>query len=528
MELENVGRLTSLADQAGTGSYAYDPLGRIATETRVISGISKSIGYSYNLDGSLKSLTYPSGRIVNYAYDSAAHPLSAIDANMTQYISNATYWPNGAQYQTWRPNIYLRTDLNKRLQIAGFYSDNGQVGSFYLNKTYNYGAQNNGNIMSITNNKDPNRTENFTYDALNRLLSAQNAGADCSQVLPDGHTEYWGNNYGYDAWGNLTQKAVTKCSAENMSLTANPNNQLSGYGYDVAGNMTQDLTSGLAYSYDAENRLSGANGSSYTYDADGERVKKSNGSTGTLYWYGGPGIIAESDLSGTIKSEYVFFNGKRVARIDEPGNVVHYYLSDALNSTSMVVSAAGAIENESEYYPWGGELQFSNADPANHFKYGGHERDTETGLDDYGARFYSNGLGRFVTPDWSARATAVPYAEFADPQSLNLYTYVRNIPTVKIDANGHCPPCILTPFITPPGTIDTAIGLAKGGANFFIKLDNGVRDNLINLARITNILRSSKQATKPRRRQCPQARRLGPLPSLAVKARRQNRCPMTR
>jgi hypothetical protein len=33
---------------------------------------------------------------------------------------------------------------------------------------------------------------------------------------------------------------------------------------------------------------------------------------------------------------------------------------------------------------------------------------------------------------------AVPYAEFADPQSLNLYTYVRNVPTTRLDADGHC------------------------------------------------------------------------------------------
>jgi hypothetical protein len=46
-------------------------------------------------------------------------------------------------------------------------------------------------------------------------------------------------------------------------------------------------------------------------------------------------------------------------------------------------------------------------------------------------------LGRFITPDWAAKATAVPYADFADPQSLNLYTYVRNIPTTRFDADGH-------------------------------------------------------------------------------------------
>jgi RHS repeat-associated protein len=66
------------------------------------------------------------------------------------------------------------------------------------------------------------------------------------------------------------------------------------------------------------------------------------------------------------------------------------------------------------------------------------ERDSETGLDYFGARYYSNGLGRFITPDWAAKPAAVPYAVLGDPQSLNLYSYVRNLPTTTFDADGHC------------------------------------------------------------------------------------------
>ncbi len=87
-------------------------------------------------------------------------------------------------------------------------------------------------------------------------------------------------------------------------------------------------------------------------------------------------------------------------------------------------------------YPWGGELQFTNND-SNHYKLTGKERDSETGLDYFGARHYSNALGRFITADWTPKASSVPYADFADPQSLNLYTYVRNIPTTREDPDGH-------------------------------------------------------------------------------------------
>jgi YD repeat-containing protein len=139
------------------------------------------------------------------------------------------------------------------------------------------------------------------------LISAQNAGTTCAAATVNSKTEYWGNSYGYDAWGNLKAKTVTKCSTENLSVTAQVNNQLSGYGYDAVGNMTSDPTDGVTLNYDAENRITGAAGYmyTYTYDADGNRVEKSNGASSTLYWYMTPGIVAESDIVGAIKAEYV-------------------------------------------------------------------------------------------------------------------------------------------------------------------------------------------------------------------------------
>jgi RHS repeat-associated protein len=116
---------------------------------------------------------------------------------------------------------------------------------------------------------------------------------------------------------------------------------------------------------------------------------------------------------------------------------VHYYLSDHLGSTSIVASATGAVEEESDYYPFGTEVVVIGPG-INELKFTGKRRDTESQLDYFGARYYSNMLGRWATPDWAAKPAAVPYAVLGDPQSLNLYTYVRNIPTTGIDPDGHC------------------------------------------------------------------------------------------
>jgi len=73
---------------------------------------------------------------------------------------------------------------------------------------------------------------------------------------------------------------------------------------------------------------------------------------------------------------------------------------------------------------------------ATHFT--GKERDTESGNDYFGARYYTSSVGRFMSPDWSKTPSGVPYAILSNPQSLNLYSYVFNNPLSRTDPDGHC------------------------------------------------------------------------------------------
>ncbi len=101
--------------------------------------------------------------------------------------------------------------------------------------------------------------------------------------------------------------------------------------------MTADgLNSGM--SYDAENRLVTTSGSTYSYDGNGLRVKKSSG---TLYWRSITGdAIAETDLSGNTTSEYVFVAGQRIVRRDGSGNV-YYLFADHLGTTRTITHDDG-------------------------------------------------------------------------------------------------------------------------------------------------------------------------------------------
>ncbi len=210
-------------------------------------------------------------------------------------------------------------------------------------------------------------------------------------------------------------------------------NQLPGFSYDSAGNM---LTGG--YGFDAENRIATLSGqNAYVYDGDGERVRKLVPLGGTVYWGGGAGsALVESDASGTPTAEYVFAGARRIARRDISDGSVKYYFGDNLNSATAVTDATGNVLEQYDYAPYG-ELHWTSGSDTNHYLFTGKERDTETGLDYFGARYYANSMGRFLTPDWADKPTAVPYANYGNPQSLNLYAYVQNKPTTVADPDGH-------------------------------------------------------------------------------------------
>jgi RHS repeat-associated protein len=67
----------------------------------------------------------------------------------------------------------------------------------------------------------------------------------------------------------------------------------------------------------------------------------------------------------------------------------------------------------------------------------GKERDTESGNDYFGARYYSSAMGRWLGPNWSAKEDPVSYAKLDNPQTLNLYAYLVDNPLRSTDPDGH-------------------------------------------------------------------------------------------
>jgi RHS repeat-associated protein len=449
-----IGRRTGMTDQAGSEAWSFDSIGRPLADQRFTSAIfrghpsfTRTTSYSYNLDGSIKTLTYASGRTFTYAYNSAARPISLSDQNGVSYASGAAYSPSGALASlTNASGLASRFYYNSRLQPcrisvrsggAGPTScaDTAHIGNL-LDYTYNFslGTADNGNVTSITNNRDNTRSQNFTYDALNRLATAQTQTTGVT--IPNSNC--WGLTFGYDAWGNLLSGFTTGPAGcgEPMPLnvSSTTSNQLVGYCYDSAGNLLDQgscpTTGPHAYVYNAENQMIGLSGATntYRYDGDGKRVTKTQGAK--FYWYGvGSDALDEMSDSFVYTGEYVFFGGKRIARIDSSGNTGYYFV-DHLGSSRVVTNPSGSILDDSDFYPFGGERPITSSS-GNSYKFTGKERDAESGLDNFDARYNSSNLGRFMSPD-PDNAGASP----DNPQSWNAYSYVLNNPVNATDPSG--------------------------------------------------------------------------------------------
>ncbi len=456
--LNGKGRLTSVSSSVSNYSYgSYDVMGRPLTGTQTTDGNNYSMSYQYNLAGGLTSETYPSGRVVLTEYDSAARIAGVKNQATGLYYAGATssdtvnrmqYAAHGAVSVMKLGNgKWEHTNFNSRLQPTQIGLGSSSVDSSLLQLDYGYGtANNNGNVLSQTITIGSTvMSQSYSYDSLNRLSSATETSA-------------WSQTYDYDRYGNravrntsyMPQPQLTPQSAfaGDMSAFSATNNRLVASQYDAAGNQTVDAQS-RTFTYDAENRQLTFNGTAgqYFYDGDGHRVKKIDGSGTTIFVY---------NVSGQLTAEY------HSDPVPSPagGGGTSYLTNDHLGSTRVVTKSDGSVKARYDYIPFGEELGAGigqrttgmgyNAADSTKQKFTQKERDNESGLDYFLARYYSSAQGRFTSPDefiggpdelfdFSGAASSNPtfYADLTDPQSLNKYQYCYNNPLLYIDPDGH-------------------------------------------------------------------------------------------
>lgn len=174
------------------------------------------------------------------------------------------------------------------------------------------------------------------------------------------------------------------------------------------------------------------------YDADGRRIQKTTGGVTVSYLYDIAGHqIAEISSSGAWNRGEIYAGARHLGTYNNGTTFFNH--EDWLGTERARSNVTGVVCETIASLPYGdGQNTAGTCGDESPMHFTGKMRDTESNLDDFDARYYSSQWGRFTIPDWDGKPVDVPYAKFGDPQSLNLYGYVRNNPSTSLDPDGHC------------------------------------------------------------------------------------------
>ncbi len=436
-----------------TQTYVYDELQRIETQTlqRGISGGVQRQTYAYDALGRLASLnangTQGTG-LTTYSYD----------AN-TERLRILTH-PNGTKSD-------LRYDDIGRL---AYVFNGANRNATYNRYQFRYDARDVKTVMQTRTGDAsvPIQNTTYLYDTLDQLKQERATGG----VAGADYT----TNYNYDAMGNRTQVDNTTYPADGPSrltttasvpnalnqltglTTTRPNGSTysSGLTYDFTGNLKQALNSNgtsTIYSYDALDRLTGieqfsaANAptskSEFVYDYASRRAISREFSYTNGAWlqtdekrrvFDGMDVIQERNALNEVTAQLVRDGNIAgiLSRTTAAGPAFYGY--DGNGNVTLLTDSAGADVGHYRYDAFGNTLEAEGPRAGeNPYRFSTKELHASSGLVDYGFRFYSPGMGRWMNRD-----------PLQEEGGINLYGMVGNNPINDVDEyglSGGCPSC---------------------------------------------------------------------------------------
>ncbi|WP_068830931.1 RHS repeat-associated core domain-containing protein [Pseudomonas sp. BMS12] len=434
-------RLASYEDETSKAVYTHDALGRVESITTTYKQadpvFSKTIRYTYDLNGRRASYTTPEQQTYGYRYTPHGRlagvsipgegSISFQDFNWL--MPQSILFPGGNQYS---------------LNYDGLQRYAGRVlkdaaGNPIQSWQYGYDAV--GNITAI--DSQAGKTS-YGYDKLYRLTEAKYPESDGRQ----------NEAYAYDGVGNRLDEATSKDELDITQWQYNAHNQLvshDGIGYrnnrdghliergalQVDGSLIQSgAIDHWLYQYDARERLVAVqkNGqllARYTYNPLGQRISKALPQLGatTYYLYSEEGLVGEYDAKGELLQEYAYnptapwmsqplFTRAKSANAQGQSLQVHYYGTSHLGAPEVAFLKSGEVTWQAKAKAFG-ETTVTLNTLHNPLRFPGQYFDQETGLHYNYFRDYDPVLGRYIESDPIGMVAGKNYYTYSSARPLN-------------------------------------------------------------------------------------------------------------
>jgi len=321
--------------------------------------------------------------------------------------------------------------------------------------------------VSYINHPDKNYTQTFIYDSIGNMTSNSDLGTmNYLNNNPHQLTSVGSRNFVYDNAGNLNREIGLRKyywdhrnRLKNTYDIASENNTY--YLYDHNNQRfikwTEDY---LYYPPDPEEPTESIATRDLPSISEESLSQETLALDGTGYWAWT--VVSqdkyvdkyyEKNLNNQTKS-HVFLNGIKIATINNNDNP-YYIISDHLNSSNLLTTPTGTIAEVEDYKPYGTtNYQNTIQDLSDNYGFTSKEKDPESNLQYYGARYMDNEIGRFTSidpllvklhnPQEVSRITEKDLRILlADPQKLNSYSYAYNNPMIMNDPTGEGPVIVL-------------------------------------------------------------------------------------
>jgi RHS repeat-associated protein len=436
---DSAGQLISISDPDSRYTYSYDPAGRLTTVDNTGTPNTPSVILTYSYD--------PANNLTSVA-DSINGQQKGTTAYSYDSLNRATQITQSGNGVSNKRIDLAYNQASQTTQIARYSDLSGNA--LVAQSDYSYDTSGRLTQLSHTQNSTTYANYEWSYDSRDRITQS---------VSPDGTNVYSYNNrneligtdsnyqtdeaYGYDATGNRTN-AGYQTGTDNRLLSDGTYN----YTYDNEGNRTNrtSIATGelTRYTWDYRNRLTSvttqdSSGTvtksvAYTYDVYGQRIAKSVDADGVgaatpqteRMVYDGDNIALTFDETGTQTHRYLYGPGVDQILADETPTDVNWALVDNQGTVRDVINSQGQVLNHIVYDSYGQMTSETNSNVDFRYGYTGRERDEETGLNYYRARYYDTTTGAFLSEDPMGFAAG----------DYNLSRYVFGSPTNWNDPSG--------------------------------------------------------------------------------------------